>query len=123
MKDFLMNQPGELWAVNFNRDDRWFQNLDWQSQFEISRYSTANLSEPCVLYSSAKHFPSKMTLLINQPDVQSWTKCLYEKWVQMGRLDLVVFLPQIFTKDRFLQEWNSQEAHIAQLHIIEDFRD
>lgn len=123
MKDFLINLPGDVWAVDLNREDRWFQRLDWQSQFEISRFTTENLVEECILYASPKHFPHKMTLLVNKKTLEEWTQCLYQKWVQVGRPDLVVFLPQMFRKDQFLQEWQNQEPHISQVHVIEGFNE
>lgn len=119
MKNFLMNQPGDVWAVDLNREDKWFQKLDWQSQFEISRWSSTNLSEESLLYSSPKHFPNKMNLLINKKNPEDWVHCLYTKWAQIGRPLMVVFLPKRISKDVFLQNWQKQEPHILQVHLVE----
>lgn len=122
MKDLLWGDLGRLWVVDLNRNDKWFQHLDWLTQFEVSRHLSQNLTEGFVLFSSPRHLPCELILFINLEDVRVAIPLLYQKWVGLGRPSLQIFLNQEISKESFQKEWMQQEPHILEAHFVEGLR-
>ena len=111
----LPNSDATLWVASFDDKDPWYNFLNWQTQFELTRFSKQkdNGKNFPLLYFCGKFLPAKMLLLLKADNPADWALTLEKKWQDLGKVKTQVFLPASMTRLDFEKTWKPEESQVS----------
>lgn len=103
----LPEASADLWVAALDENDPWFNFLNWQTQYELTRFLQQKNSDKSIpmLYFCGKFLPAKMLLLVKNQSTADWAKQVKEKWGNLGSVKTQIFLPTNINRTTFEKTW------------------
>jgi hypothetical protein len=110
----LPDADTQLWVAALDAKDPWFRFLDWQTQFELTRFIKRKNGDQTIpiLYFCGRYLPTKMLLLIANSDSAEWARAIEEKWQRLGSVKTQVFLPENLRRSTFEKAWKPSSGQV-----------
>jgi hypothetical protein len=104
----------QLWVAALDEKDPWFRFLNWQTQFELTRFIKRKDGDQTIpiLYFCGRYLPSKMLLLVAKSESSEWARAIEEKWQHLGSVKTQIFLPENIHRSTFEKGWKPSSSQV-----------